>query len=300
MICNTPPAGSTRVSRARAGGFTLTELLVVIGIIVLLLGIAGPMITRSWRAGDRARMQGDLAAISSALEAYRTDHGDYPQVASPPAQGITNDFDGARMLCRALIGPGPESAPSTPIGAQQIADGKGADTTPPNPQMPGPGFRTRGTSGRVYGPYLPVDRFKLGNPSQGGRTTDPPGWWAILDKYNKPILYFPAYGKPNIRLQRSYAWDRTTADKPMYNYLDNRGGPTAIAFANRADFARMLGDGKTNTPPPNGMIDGTETPAYEGPYLLWSAGPDETFGPAVGQRPDRAVDLSDDITNFRQ
>ena len=84
---------------AKRRGFTLTEMLVVIGIIVLVLSIATPMIARAWRQGDRTRMAADLQAIATALEAYRQDHGSYP-VIGPPPTGIDTNFDGARMLCR--------------------------------------------------------------------------------------------------------------------------------------------------------------------------------------------------------
>lgn len=310
MMPFTPHRDSRHTPRPSvpARAFTLTEMLVVIGMIVLIIGIAAPMITRAWRAGDRTRTAADLAAIATALEAYRQDHGSYPQVPSqPPAAGVPMDFNGARMLCRALIAPGSE----TGGGALFIPDGKGADAIPPNPALPGPGFRTRKSpgpdgllntaddivQGTVYGPYLKPESFKLGDPSGKNRTE--PAFLAILDRYNRPFLYYPANGKPNIRLARSYAWDRTGAERPLYNALDNQA-----AFAPRQGFARMLGD--TNA---DGRIDATasppEEPAYEGPYLLWSSGPDEVFGPPAGMPVNttanirKAVEKSDDVTNFR-
>jgi hypothetical protein len=47
-------------------------------------------------------------------------------------------------------------------------------------------------------------------------------------------------------------------------------------------------------------------PAYEGPFILWSSGPDEAFGPTpmpAGVDPiaiRTAFDKCDDITNFRK
>src|SRR4051812_23042576 len=104
-------AGATgRVVRCASPrrGFTLVEMLVVIGIIVVVVGLATPMITRAWRAGDRAATLADLQAIATALEAYKQDHGDYPRITETTAFSAgPNDYTGARMLCRALIGPGP-------------------------------------------------------------------------------------------------------------------------------------------------------------------------------------------------
>jgi prepilin-type N-terminal cleavage/methylation domain-containing protein len=289
--------GACGLTRGAARGFTLTEMLVVIGIIVLVLGIATPMVTRAWRAGDRARTQADLAAIASALEAYRQDHADYPQIAPPPAP-IDVEYNGARMLYRALIGPGPQAHPEPAF----ISDGKGPDLVKPDPLLPGPGFRTRGTSGRVYGPYLKPEQFKFGDPS--GREGAAPGHHAFLDRYNKPILYYRAVGKPNIRLDKGYVWYRGDNDKPLYNASDNwNPGPQRGAMS-RETLSHMLGDSNNN-----GRIDEvaalTEIPAHEGPFLLWSTGPDEIFGPPPGLTMSnvpqirKAVEKSDDITNFR-
>src|SRR5688500_18624812 len=90
--------GARRPGLSGRRGFTLTEMLVVIGIIVLVLGITTPMITRAWRTGDRTRSAADLAAISTALEAYRQDHKMYPPV------GAANT--GFAVLAKALAAPG--------------------------------------------------------------------------------------------------------------------------------------------------------------------------------------------------
>jgi prepilin-type N-terminal cleavage/methylation domain-containing protein len=268
----------------RRRGFTMTELLVVIAIIVVLLGLVSPMVARAWKTGQRTRTAADLQAIAAALEAYRQDHGDYPEIGIPPRPVPYQDFNGARWLCQALVAPRPAAPTST-------ADGDGAD---------GPGFRTRGMSGKVWGPYIRPEQFKLGNPSRGPSADDPTGYLTLFDKNNKPILYYRAVGKPNIRMNRGYV-GTNPPNKAMWNTYDNmdssnRGG---MRFD---QLAMMLGD--TNT---NGGIDPGETPAHEGPYLLWSAGPDEVFGPdaSLGSSTDpakvrKAVERSDDITNFKQ
>jgi hypothetical protein len=153
----------------------------------------------------------------------------------------------------------------------------------------------------VYGPYLPPDRFKLGDAS-GSTTETRVGYLAILDRYNRPILYYPATGKPNIRLDKGYAAVRTNNDKPMFNIDDNKGVRTDMPNV----LAMMLGDINMD-----GKITSPEQPAFEGSYILWSSGPDETFGPPIGvpapppapaptfQDWVNAVNKSDDVTNFR-
>jgi type II secretory pathway pseudopilin PulG len=276
-------------------------MLVVIGIILLVIGLATPMITRAWRAGDRAASFNDLQVIAAALDAYRTDHGDYPRVRGEPFQNADKDFNGARMLCRALIGPGP----AFDTDPKAISDGKGGSDT--DLKVPGPGFRVRGTQGQVYGPYLRVENFKLGNPKVApGTANQPPGLLAILDRYGKPVLYYPGLGKPNLKETNGFvkAYDSANPPKdmrPLYNANDNTGGNDNTRGIPAALFPKLMGDLNAN-----GKIDPTqgEAPAHEGPYVLWSAGPDEVFGPNPPNPPanqlKKAIEQMDDITNFRQ
>jgi prepilin-type N-terminal cleavage/methylation domain-containing protein len=272
----------------RRRGFTLTEMLVVIGIVVLLLSLLSPMVTRAWKAGDRTRTAADLQAIASAQEAYKADHCTYPMptlaAGIPSAPDRPNPPTGAQLLCFTIVAPAPAKEPGYSPTVSRRWKQDGAD---------GPGFRTRGFDGRVYGPYLPADRFKLANPDNPTDTN--PLTLAILDRYNRPILYYPARGRPNIRVTNGFVkdWDYLAPPAPKYNVRDNPGA------MDERTMRVMLGD--TNA---NGMIDAGETPKAEADFLLWSAGPDETFGPPQGmplntpENVRKAVEKSDDVTNF--
>src|SRR2546429_9873415 len=85
-------------SRHRKAGFTIIELLVVIGIIVLLIALTTPVIFKAWRSGQRTKLASDFATISMGLEEYKKDHGDYPRV--DPAKPNT----GFAVLGKALVG----------------------------------------------------------------------------------------------------------------------------------------------------------------------------------------------------
>src|SRR5262249_55450637 len=98
---------TTRSIRKYAGGFTLIEILVVIGIIVVIAGITLPMILRSWRSASRTRIAADLNTIATALEEYRKDFGDYPRIPTDPVTGRTIEGTGFAVLCKALYSPGP-------------------------------------------------------------------------------------------------------------------------------------------------------------------------------------------------
>ena len=66
-------------TRAEANsGFSLIELLVVIGVIVLLAALTFPIIGAVRRAQTMSRTRAELAHIETAIEAYKTKLGYYP------------------------------------------------------------------------------------------------------------------------------------------------------------------------------------------------------------------------------
>src|SRR4028118_1140143 len=77
-------------ARRRGGftrrGFTLTEMLVVIGIIVLVVSLLMPMVARAWRRGGRARA-GRRRARRPAPRGARGDRDYRPGRLDPDADG---------------------------------------------------------------------------------------------------------------------------------------------------------------------------------------------------------------------
>jgi prepilin-type N-terminal cleavage/methylation domain-containing protein len=62
----------------RAHGFTLIEILVVVGIIALIAAIGIPNLLRARVSANEASAQACLKSISSALETYSIANGSYP------------------------------------------------------------------------------------------------------------------------------------------------------------------------------------------------------------------------------
>jgi len=287
-----------------------------VGIIALLFGISLVGVNAARQRAQRIRTTDDLHMIQIALDAYRSDFQDYPRFAEPTVDQVTKnnlgngtwlDYStdrGARLLCQALISPGPAGT-----GYYANAGEDGAD---------GPGFRIRRTiagggsngliSGKIYGPYLAADKFKLESSMANMQDAK------ILDNNGNPILYFPALpGPPAVNLAYSYVYSvdprnyttgtvgtapTATTAKPLYNAFDNTLdtttnkpllGPTQMQF--------LLGD--TNM---NGNIDQGETAVTTQPYLLWVAGADGQFGfgydPSGNAKVPTAQSKTDDVANF--
>ena len=265
-------------SSRRPHGFTIVELLVVIGILVILAGLTASMAVRGQRKARQVRVQSDLQGIAMALDAYKQDFGDYPRLAEARIALNPTQLDssaagsalmtGSELLCWALASPYPEKL------SGDFAPGDGAS---------GPGFRVRATplgvptKGLVYGPYLNIDTYKF------GRDATTPRFQVLKDYYGNPILYFAARNpRPNISLK--FAGDDKTF---LYDFRENESSfyRDQAGFTDGAQaFARfqvVLGDSGFGPPVTagDGKINGSETPVNQGPYVLWSAGADGKFGP---------------------
>ena len=88
------------MSRARRGhsrlGFSLTELLVVIGIIVLLIGILLVAMGAVQKQARKARTLSTMNAFASACQTFQLENGKYPGVI--PDDVILNNPSGGPPL----------------------------------------------------------------------------------------------------------------------------------------------------------------------------------------------------------
>src|SRR5437867_12551737 len=61
--------------------FTLIELVVVVGLILVLTGLVLSTVGYARKKGARARAETEIAAMSAALESYKADNAVYPRDA---------------------------------------------------------------------------------------------------------------------------------------------------------------------------------------------------------------------------
>lgn len=289
-------------------------MLVVIGVLVALVAILTPAINIAYRGAMRSRMQFDLQSISSCLEAYKNDTRSYPLLdryngANPM---LKTTCPSAALLYMALIGPN--------TAAVDGHTGAGFTIIP---------------NGNVYGPYVDPTRFKalieppgvpppLNGTANGSNNVFIDGFADLCDRYGHPIVYLLAATGTQVNPKVSYAAYQAAGGAgiqvPVYNYLDAVGlspntntpfywpvdaSPT-VGGNGLIRFQLMLGDLDAN-----GVINKTawgiaETPVNSGPFILWSAGPDELFGVDVtspnylGNPQSMASEVPgcDDVRNF--
>src|SRR6266705_359594 len=72
--------------KRRYTGFTLIELVVVFGLILILTGLVLSTVGYARKKGARARAETEIAAMSAACESYKADNAIYPTDASTSEQ----------------------------------------------------------------------------------------------------------------------------------------------------------------------------------------------------------------------
>lgn len=76
------PFGRPAPARA-ADGFTLTELLVVVGVIAILIALLMPVLGKVREQANRVRCAANLRSIGHALILYTQHYRYYPCFSSP-------------------------------------------------------------------------------------------------------------------------------------------------------------------------------------------------------------------------
>src|SRR5436189_6429610 len=80
--------------------FTLIELVVVVGLILVLTGLVLSTVGYARKKGARVRAETEIAAMAAALESYKADNAVYPAYSGPTGahalyQGLSGDGNDA-------------------------------------------------------------------------------------------------------------------------------------------------------------------------------------------------------------
>ena len=196
------PSNATE-GRAR-GGFTLTEMLVVIGIIALLLGILLPALSAVQERARKTTTESLLTEFGKACETFQQQFGFYPGLvpeailansANPPISGTENAL---LHLCGGGISQDDPRYGDALYNSWTVVNfnvpGGGTFSVKVNPAKVGEGPRIRGVQ---YKPFFTPDADKLA-PVPGQFLTaanadpyanDPLRLPDLVDAWGQPVIY---------------------------------------------------------------------------------------------------------------
>ncbi|HMP01886.1 MAG TPA: DUF1559 domain-containing protein [Gemmatales bacterium] len=121
----------TRASRA---GFSLADLLVVVGLISLLITMSLPAIQRVRAMADRVRCENRLRQIGIAIHHFDVDYGSLPYLERPPGPLTVESLTHPRIALHWMVHllPYVERAPLWNQALQGLASGAFAWRNPPH------------------------------------------------------------------------------------------------------------------------------------------------------------------------
>jgi prepilin-type N-terminal cleavage/methylation domain-containing protein len=240
-------------SSPRQPGFTLVELLTVVGIIALLIGILVPSLSRARDQARKVAVKSQVDAIGKNLEIYHNEYKQYPESRlredpvtnwpdpdgagpfSAPSDGAL--LSGAHWLARAMMGHDTQGVDAQGLSMRDGAattydyDDFRGETSPPGPYADrnGPYVEARSTWARDDDSKL----NQTGSPNTGRAVLIDTSWgW--------PILYYRA----NTSARRPFSMNAgtgsgTTEALGTFNHRDNAAitGGSYGSFGSGWEFA---------------------------------------------------------------
>jgi len=200
-----------------ARGFSLVELLTVVGIIALLIGILIPALNSARVSARKASSGQTIKAAAAGLEMFHKDFNAYPDsrrrldplIRLPVSENDNQPLNGAHWLARALAG---HDLAGIDVGGEFLNDRVGGGLDWSNAQARAPYEDARSRRPRY------MDKTELFKRDVEIGTGGPgTGRYVLIDAFEFPVLYYRANARA-----RSFAGPVTGVDGPyVYDQRDN-------------------------------------------------------------------------------
>ena len=199
MINRHPQCPSLRVRRRRPrGGFTLLELLVTLGIILVLISILIPTVKKMREKAQEAAVKAQISSLDSAIARYQQDFNAFP--GPLPRAALYPETTGQNGTT-AILDKATNAAMSNISGSENLVLGLMGGLVPVgttiqfDKDVVGRGPRGLNTANpKAYQPYIDGMILSQGNYTDGAGTAIDSAIPEILDRFSNPmpILYLRA------------------------------------------------------------------------------------------------------------
>jgi prepilin-type N-terminal cleavage/methylation domain-containing protein len=267
----------------RATGFTLPEMLIVIGILVILIGILVPVATRVRKAGYSTASAASLAALQGAIEVYYANFRAYPGPVSNATvcgqPGLPQNIGPNSLTMSENLVLGLEGGLFSNAGAPTF-----------DPTRVGRGPMGLG-NGKQYDTFLKVSvpksagRFSNSANSVAANDSNVPEYMDSFPDNTLPFLYYRANVGAASMVGGAFA---QTQYDPAQNIAYTG---VAIGPPEKPNLAHGLRIAGNPTAAPSGG-----SASDLGPYLYGSRGKDSYI--LIGAGIDRTYGTGDDNTSF--
>jgi prepilin-type N-terminal cleavage/methylation domain-containing protein len=136
------------------GGFSLVEILIAIGVVGILAGIAVPLVTRVPEAAKKEKLEQDVAVVNNAIDSYLASGGEATNLTSANVISVLKTRVYGGMPAEMLGPQGPFLDPSVVTNATDFSWSAVFATSPRRPGF----YVTNSTQGVIFaqGPAVAV------------------------------------------------------------------------------------------------------------------------------------------------